>query len=188
MIEALVTIEELERQAAEAEAAATSIGLSEEERRRAAAVARIEKARETRRMAEKARRDLDRVEREEKARTSAAGRYLVRAIDLVDLFRPGASPPVEQLPGGGLLVIRSPERVRLNAANADIEHKRRPMTDILTDLLVGTNPSDSCVVDPDLAAPGEGAKLRAFCERYGGAATLAGDECYKLGGGKAQAD
>lgn len=182
MSEALLTIEDLERQATEAEAAATAVALSEEERRRAQAVARIEKAREAKAEAEKARRDFVRVTREQDARATAGGKYLVRGIDLVALFPAGVSPPNDQLPGGGVLIIRSPERTRLNAANADIEHKRKPMTDILTELLL------ECVLDPDPKVAGEGARLRAFCEAYGGAATLAGDECYKLGGGKAQAD
>ncbi len=182
MIEALLTIDELERQAAEAEAAAAAVELSEEERRRAAAMARLEHAREAKRSAEKRRRDIDRIAREEKARAEAGKRYLVRGLDLVDPFPPGAAPPIEHLPGGGVIIIRSPERERFNAANADIEHKKRPMADILTDLLL------DCVIDPDPKAPGEGARLRAFCETYGGAALTAGHECYNLGGGKVQAD
>jgi hypothetical protein len=56
------------------------------------------------------------------------------------------------------------------------------MADILTDLLL------DCVVDPDPQEPGTGALLRAFCDRYGGAALTAGHEVYNLGGGKVQAD
>lgn len=178
----MIDIDALEKEAADAEAAAKASELTEAEQRAVKALGRRNKAREDKVLAEKARRDLDRAAREAKAAAAAGKQYLVKGIDLIADCFTDVAPPAEQLPGNGVIVIRSPDRGRFNAANNDIEHKRRPMAEILIDLLV------EHVIDPDVDEPGAGAHLRAFCEAYPGAGMMAGDEVYKLGGMKAKAD
>ncbi len=178
-----IDIEALENEAAEEEAAAAAVKLTDDEQRIAAALARREKAREARAAADKARRDIDMAARLKAAAAMAGKRYLVRGVDLVSFFQSDAVPPIEQIPGHGVLIIRSPEPARFDVANAEIEHKKRPMSAILSDLLCES------VIDPDVVKdPAEGMRLRAFCDAYKGAATLAGDEVYKLGGAKGKAD
>lgn len=172
----------LEAEAAALETAAKSIALSEDERKLADALARIAKAREDKAQTEKARREILRVEREQAARRRFPAGVLVKGIDLFDFFPADAQPSADLMPGGGVIVVRSPEPSRYDAAAAELEHKRRSIASVLADLLIDST------VDPDVDDKAAGAVLRAFCENFKGAATLAGDEVYKLGGARARAD
>lgn len=178
----MIDIEALEAEAAAEEAAASAVKLSEDEQRAAAAIARFAKAREERAAAEKSRRGLDLAAREKRAR-AAYPKQLVKGVDLVDLFPLGSSPSAEQLPGGGVIVVRSPDPQRLKSFHTEVEHKARPVADIYADLLCEST------VDPDPQKDAAaGVLLRAFCDAYPGAAIGAGDVVAKLGGSKAQAD
>jgi hypothetical protein len=177
-----IDIAALEAQVTAEEAAATAAELSEDERRAAELVARLNKAREDKAAADKTRRASDLTVREATARGVAGPRYLVRGIDLVDFFPLGTAPAPAQLPTGGVIIVRSPEPDRLNDAVSDIEHKRRPLGTILADLLCAS------VVDPDGADSAIGAAIRAFCDAYPGAATQAGDAVLQLGGMKSRSD
>lgn len=179
---ALSFIEQLEADALAEELAAKKLELSEGEQRTAAAVARLQKAREEKAAAEKTRRGIDLATRERAARSIAGTRYLVKGVDLVDLFPLGAAPDVSQLPGGGVIIVRSPEPARLKSFHTEVEHKARPVADIYGDLLCES------VVDPNPQDPAHGAKLRAFIDAYPGAAIGAGDHVAKLGGSKSAAD
>jgi hypothetical protein len=176
-----LTIEDLEREAAEADRRAKAAELSDEEKKFKAALDQRVAAEEAERAAGKARREIDAAERERRAAQAAGGRYIVSAVDVVSLFPPGKAPPMEQLPGKGVVIVRSPSRDRLNRTTADHE-AGKPQPETLTELAV------DCMIDPDLTAPGVGAHFRAFCEMYGGAAMGIGDAAFKLGGGKAKAD
>ena len=178
-----IDIEALEKEAAEEEEAAERAKLPEDAQRAYAAIERRDRAREVRQAEEKKGRELDMAIRLKAARASVGKRHLVAGVDLVSFFKPEAMPPAEHIPGNGVLIIRSPDPARVDAANAEIEHKKRPMSQILTDLLCEST------IDPDVQKdPAAGTLLRAFCEAYPNAATLAGDEVYKLGGAKVKAD
>ena len=172
----------LEAEALEVEAAARLAELTPEEQRIAAALARKAAAAEAMAAAARTRRGTALATREAAARVKAAGRYLVKGIDLVDLFQLGAAPDAAKVPGDGVVIVRSPLPERLKAFQTEAEHKARPLADIFADLLCDS------VIDPDPSQPANGAKLRAFCDAYPGAAIGAGDVVAKLGGSKAQAD
>lgn len=171
----------LEAEALEAEAKAAANKLSPEQERAAALVARRQQAADAAAAAWKTKRTLDATARLRRARAGGP-KYLVEAIDLVDLWPAGVALIPEQLPGGGVLIVRSPEPAAADAMAVEIEHKKRKISEILADVLIAS------VLDPDPNDPKEGALLRAFCDAYPGAATNAGDEVVKLGGLKAKAD
>lgn len=172
----------LKAQAEEAERAAKAAELSEEEQAVADELARIAKAKEDRAAAERVRRSFDRVEREQAARSLLPPGVLVKGLDLLEFFPLGEGPDPALLPTGGVIVVRSPEREHYNRAAAELEHKKRPMAEILADLLIEST------VDPDPKDAKSGAVMRALCDAFPGAATMAGDEVYKLGGARARAD
>jgi hypothetical protein len=175
----LSLIEQLEAEAAAAEGAATVAALTPDEQRTAAALGRIAKAREDKAQADKVRRGFDLAAREKAARSTAPRGVLVKGIDLFELFPLGEAPAPELMPGGGVIVVRSPES--LGDFHREVEHKKRDVWEIYADLLC------KHTVDP-VQSPSEGMKLRAFCEHFNGAAIGAGDIVAKLGGSKAQAD
>lgn len=179
---ALSFIEQLEADALAAEQAAEASKLTPDEQRAQQAIARIEKAREEKAAADRARRSALLVEREARARTQAGTRYLVKGIDVVDLFPLGTVPAGLQFPGDGVIVVRSPEAERMNSASAEIEHKKRPMAAIMADLLLDST------VEPDPRDPAHGAKLRAFFDSFTNAATAAGSVVLELGGMKSRGD
>lgn len=181
-VPALSFIEQLEADAAAAEQAAEAAKLSPEEQRAQQAIARIEKAREEKAAADRARRAALLVEREARARASAGTRFLVKGIDVVDLFPLGTVPAGLQFPGDGVIIVRSPEPERMNSASAEIEHKKRPMSAIMADLLIDST------IDPDPRDPMHGAKLRAFFDTFTNAATQAGSVVLELGGMKSRGD
>lgn len=181
MSEALLTIEELEKEAALAQQRAKAAELSEDEKRIKAALDQTAAAEEAERAAEKVRRDIDAAGRERRARRAAGSRYLVAAVDVISLFPPGKAPPSDHLPGNGVVIVRSPDRERVNRTTADHE-AGKAHAEVLSELAM------DCVVDPDLTEPGIGARFRAFCDTYGGAAMGIGSAAFTLGGAKAKAD
>lgn len=181
MNEALLTIEELEKEAAQAQQRAKAAELSEDEKRIKVALDQRTAAEEAQRAAEKVRRDIDAAGRERRARQAANHRYIVAAVDVVSLFPPGKAPPAVHLPGNGVVIVRSPDRERVNRTTADHE-AGKAHAEVLTELAM------DCVIDPDLTEPGVGASFRVFCETYGGAAIGIGSAAFTLGGAKAKAD
>jgi len=120
-------------------------------------------------------------EKVEAAREKAGRAYLVEGVDLVALFPLGKAPPVEQLPGGGTIVVRDPPPEAVDAMNAEVEHKKKGLAKILIDVLIAST------VDPGPDGA-EGATLRAFAERYPEAAGQAAQRARQLGGAKTAAD
>lgn len=178
-----IDFEALEREAAAAEAAAAGAKLTDEESARAAIVARITRAREEKAAADKTRRETELTAKEMAARSALGPKVLVKGIDLVSLFPLGVSPPAEQLPGDGVIVVRNPLPGRLASFHTEVEHKQRPVASIYADLLV------EHVIEPPVAKDmAAGALLRAFVDTYEGAAVAAGDVVAKLGGSKSAAD
>lgn len=174
-------LETLRRAAEEAEAKAKAKALNSDEAEESAYHERIAKANEEAAAADRIRRANDGKAREMAAETTAAGRYLVAAVDLVECFSLGKAPPVEKLPTGGVIIVRSPEPEASDTFTREYEHKKRPLSDIFADLLCAS------VVDPKPDSP-DGAKLRAFCDAFKDAAIDAGATVRKLGGAKARED
>ena len=166
------------REAAEADAKASE--LTDDEKAIADELEGLRRAEENKAAADRARRMIDLEDRVMRARATMPTSITIKGLDLVDFFPLGCAPPADKLPNGGVIVIRAPEPDAIDAASAEIELKRRPLSSILGDMLC------ACVIDPP-AEHAEAAKLSAFVAAYRGAATNAGDEVYKLGGMKAQA-
>ena len=164
------------------EAAAKAVELSEEEKAAHEVLTRRAKAREEKAAAELARREVDAGVREALARKAAGGRYLVRAIDVVSFFPFGEAPPAEQLPSGGVIVVRSPTKEASAEMTRETDAKKRAIEPILTDLLLKS------IVDPDPADIEASAILRPFFEAYPGAAANAANIVLELGGLKMKAD
>ena len=170
---------------AEAEAeekAAGAVELSEEEKAAHLLLERRAKAREARAALGKARREVEGGLREAAARTAAGGRYLVRAIDLVDFFPFGEAPSDDRLPTGGVIVVRSPLPEKQAAVSREMEAKKRPVEDILRDLVIEST------VDPAPLDVEAGALLSAFFGAYPGAGANAGNIVLELGGLRQKAD
>jgi len=125
-------------------------------------------------------RGLVLAERVEKARAAAAGAYLVQGIDLVGLH-PLGSFPVEpsglapSLPGGGAIVIRSPDIETADSFARDAEAKKKGLSSLAAKLTCDV------VVDPDKNSP-EGTKLLGYCQKYPEAAGTIAGRAKKLGG------
>lgn len=164
------------------EKASKAVELTEEEKAAHLLLERRSKAREERATAEKARREVDGGTREAIARKAAAGRYLVRAVDLVDFFPFGEAPSTDRLPGGGVIIVRSPEPARQETMTREMEVKKRPVEAILIDLLVDS------IVDPSPLDVEASALIRPFFEAYLGAATNAANVVLELGGLKQTQD
>ncbi len=179
----MIDIAALKARADAAEARATATALSAEEQEIESTLAREANAIEKAAAAAKTRRGFDLAERETAARDKAPRGVLVKGIDLFDFFQFGEAPDPALMPGGGVIVVRSPEPARFMASQTEFEHKKRAIASIFADLLC------EHTVFPDVAKDAaEGMKLRAFCDAYPGAATAGGDVVAKLGGSKAQAD
>ena len=175
-------IEELRRKTAEAKARREKAALSEEEKERAKLLAELAEAEEQARADEKARRDLEGKHLEDEERKKAGGKYLVRYVDLAHLL-PEAE--ADALPGGGILVVRSPPTHPVNALDVfyrEVEAKARALPDIYADLVCES------VVYPGTAG-GDGARLRAFFEGSigRGTVTVVGDQVTDLGGVRGKA-
>lgn len=179
----MLDLKALEAETAALEDAASGAALTEEEKAAVAILERRQKALETKAAEDKARRMIDMATRERAAKSRVAAGVLVKAVDLVALFEVGYVPAAELLPGGGVVVVRSPVPARMDQFYADLEHKKRTLPAIYGDLLC------EHVIDPDTAKDlGAAATLRAFCDNYQPAAIAAGDEVAKLGGSKLKAD
>lgn len=183
----MIDIEALEREAAEEEAAAEKVKLSDEERRVQAAISRRDKAREERSAAERERRALDLAGREAAARKLVGKGVLVKGVDLLALFPLGEEPAKDLVPGNGVIIVRSPPPGKgpgtMAEFNREYEHRKQEVEDLYTTLLTENT------IDPDVKKDqGEGAKLLAFCEHYPNAAIGAGDVVAKLGGARIRAD
>lgn len=174
------SIEDIRKSAADAKLRAAKV-LTPEQEELAAALAEETDAKEALALEEAKLRALDMHGRTEAAAAKAGGAHLVAGVDLVALFPAGKAPPAGQLPGGGVLIVRSPPPVAIDALNRDVEHKQKPLSAILIDLLMAST------VDP---APdgADGIKLREFAERYPDAAGQAAQKARELGGAKSAAD
>ena len=174
------TIEELRAAAAAAKAKAAGVALSDEEAERVKLNAEIAEAEADERAARKARRDLDGKARESEAKVKARGGYLVRYFDLASLL-PEAEP--EDLPGSGVLVLRSPPTGAMATFHREVEAKVKSTPDLYADLVCAS------VVFPDQSDNANGAGLRAFLESAlgSGTSTIVGDACTELGGMKFKA-
>lgn len=171
-------LEDLKAQLENEHARHAKATLSEEESEIAKTLAQIAEKKAERLAAEKARRALRGAELEAEARKAAAGKHLVKYFDLAELL-PDADP--EKLPGEGMLVVRSPATVPVDALGQfyrEIEAHERPHTDIYVDLVC------SSVVYPDLSNQETGMLFRNFLESsvgHGTAMTI-GDVVSTLGG------
>lgn len=180
-----IDIEALEAEAAAEEQAANAASLSEEQQRAADAIARRNKAREERGAKEKAVRSVDLFAREKKVKTALGPTVLVKGIDLIDLFPLGDAPPLAQIPGGGILIVRFNSEA-MQTWYTEAEAKVRSMPTLYADLLA------ACAVNEENPTkdlePAAGVLLRRFCEAYPSAAIGAGDVVAKMGGSKLKAD
>ncbi len=175
-------LEELRQAAAKAKARREAAALSEEEKERAKLLAELAEAEAEALADEKARRELQGKALEAEARKKSGGKYLVRFVDLAFLL-PEADPST--LPGGGVLVVRSPPTHPVNALDnfyREVEAKSRALPDVYADLVCES------VVYPDPAGA-EGSKLRAFFESSlgRGTVTVVGDQVTDLGGVRGKA-
>ncbi len=174
-------IEELRARVAEQQAKAKAAALTDEEQEMASLFEQEKEASESMAAAEATRRANDMALRLAVAEREAGGRYLVAGVDLVKLFPVGKAPPVEKLPGKGVIVVRDPKPESYDAFTREIEAKIKPHSALYTDLLCG------CSIDPKPES-NDALLLRTFCERYPGASIGAGDVAAKLGGARTQAD
>lgn len=179
---AKIDLKALRAQAEAAEAAAKSVGLSDEEKEAHELLERAAKAKEDHAAAEQARREVDGGSRALVAAEAAGGRYLVRALDLVSFFPFGEAPALEKFPSGGVVVVRSPDRDVMARQTREVDAKKRPYEAILLDTLVDS------IVDPAPADVAEAAKIRPFFEAFPGACANAAGVVLELGGLKMKAD
>lgn len=183
----MTRLEELKAEAEAAQAESAASALTPEETEEAGWLAKSAAAREDKAANDRTRRMLDGKAREKIAVAAAAGKYLVRAVDIIDLFPVDVkAPDPKTLPGNGVIIVRSPPtqpRDMLGDFFREIEHKQRSMPEIYADLVVAST------VDPDVAKDDvKGAVLRAFCEAYSGACIKVGDQVSELGGLRSKSD
>lgn len=104
-----------------------------------------------------------------------AGKYLIRFVDLAALL-PDADP--DDLPGNGVLVVRSPPQGAVGAFHRELEAKTKLLPEVYTDLL--------CVstVYPDLTNEVAGIEFRGFfASSLGeGSSSVVGDVVTDLAG------
>ena len=172
-----IDLKALQAEAEAEEAAAKVVELSDVEKEAHAYLERRAKAKEDRAAAEQKRREVDAGGRELVAEKAAAGRYLVRAVDLVSFFPFGQAPPADRLPGGGVIVVRNPTPERQEAMTREVEAKKKTMDQILVDLAI------DCTIDPK-----DDALTRTFFEAYPGAGTNTANVVLELGGLRQKAD
>lgn len=173
-------IAELEAEAAKFEAEAKAAELTEEEKAITELRERAQAAREAKAANDTKRRANDLAHRVRAAEIAAAGKYLVGGFDLVGAFPLGKSPPKDQLPPGGVIVIRdaAPQE---GALIADLEHKNVPGAKGIDQLMIEI--ACASIVDPDPTSA-DGVKLGEFFRRYPAAATQVAGEARRLGGAK----
>ncbi len=125
------------------------------------------------------RRAIDMAARVDAAELKARGTYLVQGVDLVALFPIGKAPAEEQMPAGGVIVIRNPDQAASDAFAREIEAKTKHVSRLAIDLAC------ACIVDPDPDSP-EAATARNFFERYQEAAGNVAARARELGGARAR--
>lgn len=174
-------LEELRAKAEAAEASAKARALTDDEAAEASFNDRIEAAAADAAAADKTRRANDLRARADAAGIKSGGAYLVEGIDLVALFPLGKSPPAGQLPGSGVIIVRSPPPDAAHTFNRELEAKAKPLATLFAVLLCAST------VDPDMDSA-EGIKLSELCAHYPDLSINAGDIAKKLGGAKSAAD
>lgn len=154
-------MDDLDMELAEAQAAAAAAELTPEEAERARKLAALEEARAARREAARARRKLagDALERE--ARAEAAGRYQVRYFDLAGLL---PDVPAEQIPAGGVIVLRTHPAKAKQAWDREAEAKERPLAEINADLVCASIVRPKMVAEGSTAPSPEAIRFRAWLE------------------------
>jgi hypothetical protein len=177
-----MSLDELKAELEREQALLAKSALSDEQAEHAKLLIALAETKAERQASQKAQRVLRRAELEADARKAAAGRYLVKAFDLAALL-----PDVEQekLPGGGVLVLRSPPITPIDALAQfyrEAEAHERPLPDIYVDLVCAS------VVFPDVAQRETGMSFRDFFESSigRGTALTVGDAVTELGGARAK--
>ncbi len=165
-----------------AEKLATSKALTAEELELKTLLAREAAAQETAAAADADRRAADMAARVEAADAKSGGSYLVTGVDLVSLFPLGKAPPVEKLPGKGVVVLRSPDQAATDESAREYEAaqrgaKTKGVPAIMADLAC------ACLVDPDPAGP-EGGGFRHLLEVFPPLGLTLGNIANQLGGAK----
>lgn len=176
----MTRLEEMKARAAAAQAEAAAAALSDEEKELASYAEQERDAKQEAAAARTVRRTIRLADMLAKAEAKAAGKYLVAAVDIVGLFRLGVAPPEDKLPGGGCIIVREPDRDAYNKFLREGEAKAQDHGPLFTELVCPT------LEDPP-PTPENVTLLRAFCERYVGAAIGIGDVVAKLGGAKQEA-
>lgn len=167
----------LEAETKAAEKAADDVALNEDEKRKHALLERVARAKAARADAEKARREILAGEKVASAQEATGGQYLVRAIDLASFFPFGEAPTVDRLPGGGVIIVRSPTEKAAAAWNKSVK-PNKDNSAAFVDLAIAST------VDPGPDDP----LLRAFFDAYPLAGTNAGNIVCELGGLKIATD
>ncbi len=178
----MTRLDELQAELDAAEADALAVALTPEEAKEAAIVARIAEARQTKILADRARRGLDAAAREKAARKVAGGRYSVLAVDIADMV-PQLDP--KTLPGAGVLVVREPPKTPVDAYAAflaGVEGKTESHPTLFA-AIIGAS-----TIDPDPMSGGEGVKLSSFLDAHGGACVTLGSIVAELGGQRRKAE
>lgn len=181
-------IEELRALVAQEEALTAASALLPEEEECAAYEARLVAARDKRRADAKVRRASDGAERKRKAMPAAkAGRYALDVFDIADCdgMADLTDEEIAALPGRGVLVIRSASTATINDHGGKLE-------DGAAQSAANIETAMACIVDPAVdgtsgAAAGDGAKVRAFLELWGGVAFAIANRALVLGGLQAKA-
>jgi hypothetical protein len=170
-----------EAEAESLESDADKAALSPIEEKMAEARARAEAAKEKRAAAEQARRALDMATRLRAAEQKAGRAYIVTGIDLVSLFPLGKSPPPDQLPGRGVIIVRDAADQESDLI-VEVEHKSGPGAKRIDKVLIEI--AIKSTVDPEPSDETGRITLRGFCERYTAAAIQIANEARRLGGAK----
>lgn len=154
-------MDELDRELAEAQAAAAAAELTPEEAERARKLAALEEAKAAKREAGKKRRAIAGAELEREARAEAAGRYQVRYFDLGGLL-PDVS--ADQIPAGGVIVLRTHPAKAKQAWDREAEAKERPLAEINADLVCASIVRPKMVTEGSHTPSPEAIRFRAWLE------------------------
>lgn len=174
-------IEEARARLATARLAVEAVALSEDERTEAELHEQERAAVEEAAAAATTRRALDLRTREAAAEAAAGGAYLVQGIDLVALFPLGKAPPLDRMPTGGVIIIRSPTSACADTLAREVEAKKRPLHALVLDMLAAST------IDPKPNTEGH-VLLQGWGAAYPEAASAAGGVVRKLGGAKLAED
>lgn len=179
-------LEEARERARAAKEAAAAAKLTDEESELARYREEEEAANAELRSSNAVRRANELKTRETAARKVAAGKYLVRGVDLADHLPPEAD--LATVPNRGLWVVRSPTREAVRSMNADIEAKDKPQDVWTADLVCASvvDPPNGAALNASDADKAAGAEVRGFCddERNMGAVTQLANHVTDLNGTK----